>query len=92
MSREIRNLQSNHVANITHLLPETTDQVYKREFAMIHTAFNSVSGFDDGSDAPKNYKEVLKHNNQAAWWASMKKEFHAMETKGVWATCQLEGR
>jgi hypothetical protein len=67
MSREVRNLQSNHVAYITHLIPETEDQVYKRE------AFNSVSGFDDGSDAPKNYKEVLKHKNQAGWWASMKK-------------------
>jgi Reverse transcriptase (RNA-dependent DNA polymerase) len=51
---------------------------------MIQAAFNSVSGFDDGSDAPKNYKEVLKHKKQAGFWATMKKEFHAMETKGVW--------
>jgi Reverse transcriptase (RNA-dependent DNA polymerase) len=51
---------------------------------MIQEAFNSVSGFDDCSDAPKNFKEVLKHKNHAGWWASMKKEFHAMETKGVW--------
>jgi hypothetical protein len=42
MSREVRNLQSNHVAYITHLLSETEDQVYKREFAMIQAAFNSV--------------------------------------------------
>jgi Reverse transcriptase (RNA-dependent DNA polymerase) len=27
---------------------------------------------------------VIKHKNQAGLWASMKKEFHAMETKGVW--------
>jgi hypothetical protein len=67
MSRKVRNLQNNHVAYITHLLPETKDQVYKREFAMIQAAFNSVSGFDDGSDTPKNYKEVLKHKNQAGW-------------------------
>jgi hypothetical protein len=53
MSRELCNLQSNHVAFITHLIPETKDQVYKREFAMIQAAFNSVSGFDDGSEAPK---------------------------------------
>jgi Reverse transcriptase (RNA-dependent DNA polymerase) len=51
---------------------------------MIQAAFNAVSGFDDCSDTPKNYKEVLKHKNQAGWWASMKNEFHAMETKGVW--------
>jgi hypothetical protein len=61
MSMEVRNLQSNHVAYITHLLPETEDQVYKRVSAMIQGAFNSVSGFDDGSNTPKNYKEVNKH-------------------------------
>jgi hypothetical protein len=84
ISREVRNLQSNHVAYITHPLPETKDQVYKRELAMIQAAFNSVSGFEDGSDTPRNYKEVLKHEIQSVWWASMKKEFHAMESKGVW--------
>jgi hypothetical protein len=57
-------LQSNHVAYITHLLPETEYHVYKRKFAKIQAAFNSVSGFDDGSDTTKNYKEVLKHKNQ----------------------------
>jgi hypothetical protein len=51
---------------------------------MIQASFNSVAGFDDGSDTPKAYKEVLKHKNQAGRWASMKKEFHAMETQGVW--------
>jgi hypothetical protein len=55
MSRKVRNLQSNHVAYITHLQPETEDQVYKREIAMIRAAFNSVSGFDDGSDSPKKF-------------------------------------
>jgi hypothetical protein len=59
MSREVRNLQINHGAYITHLLPETEDQVYKREFAMIQAAFNSVSGFDDGSDTPKTTKKCL---------------------------------
>jgi cation transport regulator ChaB len=77
MSRE-------HVAYITHQLPETEDQVYKRYFAMSQAAFNSVSGYEDGSDAPKNYKEVLQHKNQARWWASMNKKFHATETKGAW--------
>jgi hypothetical protein len=56
---------SNHVAYITHLIPETEDQVCQREFAMIQAAFNLVSGFNDGSDKAKNYKEVLKHKNQA---------------------------
>jgi hypothetical protein len=34
---------------------------------MIQVAFNCVAGFDDGSDTPKTYKEVLKHMNQAGW-------------------------
>jgi hypothetical protein len=51
---------------------------------MMQEAFISVAGFDDGSHTLKTYKEVLKHKNQAGWWASMKKEFHAMETKGFW--------
>jgi hypothetical protein len=46
--------------------------------------FNSVAGFDDSSDTPKNYKDVLKHKNQAGWWELMKQEFHAMETTEVW--------
>jgi hypothetical protein len=33
---------------------------------------------------PKTYRDVLKHANQKGWWDSMKKEFLAMETKGVW--------
>jgi hypothetical protein len=32
----------------------------------------------------KKYKDVLGHKNQAKWWESMKKDFNAMETKGVW--------
>jgi Reverse transcriptase (RNA-dependent DNA polymerase) len=28
--------------------------------------------------------DVLGHKNQAKWWESMKKEFNAMKTKGVW--------
>jgi hypothetical protein len=51
---------------------------------MKQAAYNSVAGFDDGSDTPITYKDVLKQKNQTGWWASMKKEFHAMETKGVW--------
>jgi hypothetical protein len=50
---------------------------------MIQVASNSLSGFDEGSDTPKTYKEVHKHKNQAGWWISMKKVFHAMETKGI---------
>jgi hypothetical protein len=47
MSREVRNLQSNHVAFITHTVPEPKDQVYRKELAMIQAAFNSVSGFEE---------------------------------------------
>jgi hypothetical protein len=80
----VRNLRSNHVEYITHLIPETQDQVYKIEFSMIQAALNSVSGFNDGIKAPKNYKEALKHKNQAGWWASMIKQFHNMKTNCVW--------
>jgi Reverse transcriptase (RNA-dependent DNA polymerase) len=53
---------------------------------MLNAAFNSVAGFDEGSDTPKAYKDVLKHKHQKGWWDSMKKEFLAMETQGVWET------
>jgi hypothetical protein len=84
MSREIRSIQRNHVAYITQGIPETRDQVYKIKFAMSQASFNSVAGFDDGSDTPNTYKEVLKPKNQSGWWASINKEIHAMETKGFW--------
>jgi hypothetical protein len=47
---------------------------------MLSAAFNSIAGFNDVSDTPKNYKDVLGHKNQAKWWESMKKELNAMET------------
>jgi hypothetical protein len=74
MSWDLRDLQSNHVAYINkQVLPETKGQAYQKEFAMIQAAFDLVAGFDDGSDTPKTYKELLKQNNQTAWWTSMKK-------------------
>jgi hypothetical protein len=69
MSRELRSLQSSRVAYLAYLPPETKDQAYQREFAMIQAAFNSIAGIDDGSNTPKNYKELFKHKNQARWWA-----------------------
>jgi hypothetical protein len=51
---------------------------------MLGAAFKSVAGFDDGSGIPKTYKDVLGHKNQQGWWESMKREFNAMELKGVW--------
>jgi Reverse transcriptase (RNA-dependent DNA polymerase) len=48
----------------------------EKEFTLLSPAFNSIAGFDDGSDTPKNYKDVLGHKNQDKWWA--------MESKGVW--------
>jgi hypothetical protein len=46
---------------------------------MIQTAFNSVSGFDYGSDTPKSYKDVLNHNNKTGLWASMQNDFRDIE-------------
>jgi Reverse transcriptase (RNA-dependent DNA polymerase) len=51
---------------------------------MLNAAFNSIAEFDDGSDTPKTYKDVLKHKNKKEWWDYMKKDFHALETKGEW--------
>jgi hypothetical protein len=53
---------------------------------MLSAAFNSIAGFDDGSDTPKKYKG---HKNQAKWWESMTKEFHTMESKKVWKIVPL---
>jgi hypothetical protein len=35
---------------------------------MIQEEFDSVDGFNDDSDTPKTYKELLKHKNQTEWW------------------------
>jgi hypothetical protein len=62
ITRKLRGLQSNlHTAYIN------------KEYAMLNAAFNSVAGFDDGSDTPKTHKDVLQHRNQNGWWDSMKK-------------------
>jgi hypothetical protein len=42
---------------------------------MLSAAFNSIEAFDDGSNTPKHFKDVLGHKNQAKWWESMKKGF-----------------
>jgi hypothetical protein len=51
---------------------------------MLSAAFNFIAGVDEGSNTPKTYKDVLGHMNQGKWRTSMKQEFHAMESKGVW--------
>jgi hypothetical protein len=56
---------------------------------MLSAAFITIAGFDDGSDTPKNYKDVFGHKNQAKWWESMKKEINAMESNGVWKIVPL---
>jgi hypothetical protein len=70
MTRKLRGLQSNlHIAYINNqVLPD-----HDTEYAMLNAAFNSVAGFDDGSDTSKAYKDVLKQKNKTGWWDSMKK-------------------
>jgi hypothetical protein len=51
---------------------------------MLSTAFNSIAGFYDGSNTPITYNDVLGHKNQEKLWESIKQEFHAMVSKGVW--------
>jgi Reverse transcriptase (RNA-dependent DNA polymerase) len=51
---------------------------------MLGAAINSIDGFDDGSGIPNNFKNVLGHKKEQGWLESMKRDFNAMETKGVW--------
>jgi hypothetical protein len=37
---------------------------------LLNTAFNSVAGFQDRSDTPKNNKELLANKTQVHWWKS----------------------
>jgi hypothetical protein len=39
---------------------------------MLNAVFNSIAGFEDGSDTPMTYKYVLKHKDLIRWWNSMK--------------------
>jgi hypothetical protein len=71
LARERKGLQSSdiHVAYINRKIQPDKD----KEFTMLSAAFNSIAGFDDGSDTPTNCKDVLGHKNKANWWESMKK-------------------
>jgi hypothetical protein len=83
LARELKGLQSSNilVAYINRLIQPDKD----KEFTMLSAAFNAIACFD----TPKNYKDILGHRNQAKWWESMKKEFHAMERNGVWKIVPL---
>jgi hypothetical protein len=59
--------------------PDTPDN----EYDMFNYLFNTLSGFDDDSITPRNYKDVLGFKNQKEWRGSLKREFHVMESKGV---------
>jgi hypothetical protein len=58
----------------------------------VKCCFNSIASFDDGSDTPKTYKDVLKHKNQKGWWDSMNKWFRAMDTKSAWKVVLMSSR
>jgi hypothetical protein len=59
------------------MLHTSTNKYYQRpkirltrkKFSVIQAAFNSFAGFDDGSNTPKTYKEVMKLRKLAGWWA-----------------------
>ena len=88
MSRELRGLKE-HNANAHTAYLSRQIKIPDKEYAMLHSAFNMTAGFDDGSDIPKHYKDVLGHKNQKEWWESMKREFAAMESKGVWRIVKM---
>jgi hypothetical protein len=61
------------------------------ETAMLTNAFClNIAGFDDESNVPKSYKDVVKFHK----WLNLKKaiftEFKNMEAKGVWELCKLK--
>jgi hypothetical protein len=87
LARELKSLQSrkSHVAYINRQIKPDKDN----ELTMLSAAFNSIAGFDDGIDTSKNYKDLLGQKNQAKLWESMKKEFHHMESEGVWKIVPL---
>jgi hypothetical protein len=63
LTREVRGLQSSniHVAYINMQVKPDKD----KDFTMLSATFNAIAGFDDGSDTPKNFKDVLGHKNPA---------------------------
>jgi hypothetical protein len=47
----LRGLQSIHVADVNRKVkPDNPD----KEYAMLKQGFNTIAGFDDGSDTPNN--------------------------------------
>jgi hypothetical protein len=54
------------------------------ETQMLSSAFGLIAGFDDGSNTPKTYKDIVNHPRKDEWWLSMKKEFESMTSKQVW--------
>jgi hypothetical protein len=63
LTRDIKGLQSSniHVAYINRQIKPDKD----KEFTRLIAAFNTIADFDDGSDVPKNYKDVLGQKYQA---------------------------
>jgi hypothetical protein len=58
MTPELKGLQSSniHVAYINrNIKPEQ-----EKDFTILCPAFNTIAGFDVGSDTPKNYKDVIR--------------------------------
>jgi hypothetical protein len=88
LSGELKGLQISNI-HIAYINRQTKTDILDKEYLMLGAAFNLVAGFDDGSGIPKNFNDVLGHMNQKGWWESMKKEFNAMETKGVWEIVQM---
>jgi hypothetical protein len=82
MSQEIRSLQRSEI-NVAYINRQIKP-VKKKEFSMLYASFNSVAGFEHGSETTKNNNDVLGHKNQIKWWEYLECEFYAMENKGVW--------
>jgi hypothetical protein len=52
MTRELKGLQSSNI-NVAYIYRQITPDKDKA-FTMLSAAFNTLAGFDDGSDMPKN--------------------------------------
>jgi hypothetical protein len=57
----MRALQTSHVAFVNRQgIPDTSD----KECAFVDFSLHTIAGYNDGSDTPMNFKDVLGHKNQ----------------------------
>jgi hypothetical protein len=56
--------KSNNI-EVAYINRHLTPEVPQKKYAKLNASFKSIPGFDNGSDVPKNYKDVLKQKIKA---------------------------